>query len=559
MFAALLASACVCAAPAPHARAAQATQTAASAYVPGELIVRFERGVTGDERGELRREQGLAFERNVPLPGVQVVQTGATPVATAARALEREQGVVYAEPNYVYRSSAVPNDPGFTALWGLGTIAAPAAWDVTTGVASTVVAVVDSGVDHGHPDLAPNIWSNPGEAAGNGVDDDGNGYVDDARGWDFVGAGADTRDPNGHGTHVAGTIGARGNDGVGVAGLNWQVSLMPVRATNSAGSGTAAQIAGALAYAGAEGARVANVSLGAPFASSAIADAIARSPNTLFVAAADNGGHDGVGDNTDLVGDFPCSLSLPNVVCVAASDRNDNLAPFSNFGPDSVDLAAPGVDILSASRGGVYASRRGTSFAAPHVSGVAALVWSRYPGASVAFVRNALLSGVDPSPGLAGRIASGGRLNALRSVSVGPPQAAPPAAPSAPPVQARAAATRGLATLLGSRRGALGALLSRGLRVSVSCAQPCTIRVRLLVDRKTSRRLRLGRQRSIVVAEGKVRLRQAGTAVVRVRPTAAARRRLSRVRTLTPTLQTRIASGGGGAAAVDAQMLTLTR
>ena len=572
MLAALLALASASAALPSHARAAEARQGAA--YVPGELLVRFERGVTADERGELRREQGLVFERNVPLPGVQLVQTGATPAAAAARALEREEGVVYAEPNYVYRSSGVPNDPGFSQLWGLSSIGqsvagkigtadadidAPEAWDVTTGLASTVVAVVDSGVDHGHPDLASNIWANPGETAGNGVDDDGNGYVDDARGWNFVGGNADTSDSNGHGTHVAGTIGARGNDAVGVAGVNWQVSLLPVRATNAAGSGTAAQIAAALAYAGNEGARIANVSLGAPFVSSAIADAIARSPNTLFVAAADNGGADGVGDNTDAVGDFPCSLSTPNVVCVAASDRNDELARFSNFGRASVDLAAPGVDIVSTAPGRRYALRNGTSFATPHVAGVAALVWSRYPSASVETVRNALLRGVDPKPGLADRLVSGGRLNASSSVS--PPPPPPPAPPPPPPAaaQVRTATTRG-AVLLGSRSRGLSALLSRGLRVRVTCSRSCTIRVRLLIDRRTARRLRfrLGRQRSIVLATGNARLRQAGAAAVTLRPTAAARRRLSRVRRLTPTLQTRITSDGNGAA-VDAQSPTLTR
>ena len=558
---------------APPARAQAATPTTPS-YVPGELLIRFERGVSAAERGDLRRRQGLRFERNVPLPGVQLVQSGTTPVALATRALERAEGVVYAEPNYVYRGSVVPNDPGFPQLWGMSNIGqsvagklgtpdadidAPEAWDLTTGAPGTVVAVIDSGVDLTHPDLAPNAWSNPGEAAGNRVDDDGNGYVDDARGWDFVTSSADTGDRNGHGTHVAGTIAARGNDGVGIAGLNWQASVMALRATNAAGGGTAAQIAAALAYAGREGARVANISLGAPFVSSAIVDAIAGAPNTLFVAAADNGGADGIGDNADSVGDFPCSLPAPNVVCVGASDRDDNLTRFSNFGAATVDLAAPGVDIVSTAPGGFYTVRDGTSFATPHVAGAAALVWSRYPGASVEFVRNALLARVDPKPSLTGRVASGGRLNAASSVTVAPPQ--PPPAPPAPAaLAAGAASTRGLATLIGSGRRALRVLVSRGLRVRVRCARPCTIRVRLVIDRRTARRLgfRLGRRRSVVVAIGAARLRGAGARAVTLRPTAAARRRLSRARRLTPTLETTI-RGGGVAAVVDSQRVTLTR
>ena len=552
----------------PPAQAVTASQpppgsAGESTFVPGELLVRFERGVNGTERGELRRDQGLLFERNLPLPGVQLVQTDGKPVAAAAAALEREQGVAYAEPNYIYRTSAIPNDPGFDQLWGLNStgqavagtsgtpdadVDAPEAWDVTTGAAGTVVAVVDTGLDQVHPDLAPNVWANPGETAGNGADDDGNGYVDDARGWDFVGNSPNPTDPNGHGSHIAGTIGARGNDGAGVAGLNWQVSLMPVRATNASGGATAAQVAAGLAYAGAEGARVANVSLGAPFASSAIADAVARSPNTLFVAAADNGGADGVGDNADVVGDFPCSLPAPNLVCVAASDRNDNLTAFSNFGPTSVDLAAPGVAIGSTIPGNRYAVMSGTSFATPHVAGVAALLWSRYPSASVAFVRDALLSRVDPKPGMAGRIASGGRLNASSSVSV-PPPPPPPQAPPAPPTPAAVAAAASsspLVSLPGGSARALRALRSSGLRVTVRCSGRCAVRVRLLVGRGLARRLRLaiGRKSGYAVAaRGSATLAGPGTTTVLVRPTREGRKRLRRVRTLAAVLETQISEG----------------
>ena len=533
------------------------------AFVPGELLVRFERGVDGTERGELRRDQGLVFGRSLPLPGVQLVETQGRSVGAAAAALERQPGVVYAEPNYVYRAAAIPDDPGFDQLWALNStgqvvagtsgmadadIDAAEAWDVTTGAPGTVVAVVDSGVDRVHPDLAPNVWTNPGETAGNGADDDGNGYVDDARGWDFVGNSPDASDPNGHGTHIAGPIGARGNDGVGVAGLNWQVALMPVRVTDASGGATAAQVAAGLAYAGAEGARVANLSLGAPFGSRAIADAVARSPNTLFVAAADNGGADGAGDDADVAGDFPCSLPAPNLVCVAASDRNDNLTAFTNFGPRSVDLAAPGVAIRSTVPGNGYAVLRGTSFATPHVAGVAALVWSRYPAASVEFVRNALLTRVDPKSGMAGRIATGGRLNAFGSVTVPPPPAPPPPAPPPPasPAALAAGAQSPVVSLRGGSRRALRALRSSGLRVTVRCAAGCAVRVRLLLGRAVARRLRfaLGRRSSYAVAaRGSAKRAGPGTTTVVVRPTREGRERLRRVRTLAAVLETRIREG----------------
>jgi subtilisin family serine protease len=268
---------------------------------------------------------------------------------TAAAALEREPGVLYAEPNFVYSPDATPNDPFFADLWGLTAIHAPLAWDTTTGNQGVKVAVVDSGIAYDHPDLAPNIWTNPGESGGgketNGIDDDGDGYLDDVHGWDFVQNDNEPLDFFFHGTHVAGTIGAAGNNGTGITGVDWQTSLMALRAGDAAnGELLDSDIISAFVYACAHGARVVNASFGGPEFSQAMLDVIG-SPgcaNTLFVASA---GNDAV--DVDASPSYPCSFTTANLVCVAATDVDGSLASFSNDGPGSVDLAAPGVDVLS--------------------------------------------------------------------------------------------------------------------------------------------------------------------------------------------------------------------
>lgn len=269
-------------------------------------------------------------------------------MTAAAAALAGEREVLYAEPNFIYRASVVPDDTHFPFLWGLNQtsdadIDAPEAWDVTTGSSAVVVAVVDTGVADDHPDLASNIWTNAGEAAGTaGVDDDANGFIDDVQGWDWVAGDASPRDLNGHGTHVAGTIGAQGNDGFGVAGVAWDVSLMPLRVLDADGFGSTADITDAFTYAGANGADVVNASLGGGGFSQAMKDAIDGAPSTLFVIAA---GNDSA--NNDTTPAYPCSYTSSNIVCVAATDDLDALAGFSNFGATSVDLGAPGDGILS--------------------------------------------------------------------------------------------------------------------------------------------------------------------------------------------------------------------
>jgi subtilisin family serine protease len=394
----------------------------------GDVIVRYRAAADASERADTRRDADVVREAGLPLANTELVDPEAgVSAARAAAELSRDPDVLYAEADVPRRALAVPSDRLFRAQWGLenvgqtvggasGTadadIDAPEAWDLTTGSPGVIVAVIDSGVDILHPDLAPNVFRNVRETAGNGVDDDRNGFVDDVNGWDFVAGDAAPLDENGHGTHVAGTAAARGNDGIGVTGVAWQAGILPLRTLGADGTGSASDAIRAYAYAARSGARVVNLSLGGPSGSRAERDAIASASRVLFVAAAGNDGED-----NDAVGSYPCEYELPNVLCVAASDRSDGLASFSNFGAASVDLAAPGVAIASTWLNREHVLLDGTSMATPMVTGAAALLFSSEPAATVADVRSALLSGVDPVPALAGRTVTGGRLNAAKAVA----------------------------------------------------------------------------------------------------------------------------------------------
>ena len=252
--------------------------------------------------------------------------------------------VDYAEPNYLRFIRATPDDTDYANLWGLSQINAPAAWDVETNCTSVVVAVIDSGVDYTHPDLAANIWSNTDEIADNGLDDDNNGKIDDVRGWDFVFNNNDPMDFFGHGTHVAGTIGAVGNNAQGVTGVCWQAKIMPLRVFDVFGIGTVADVIEAMDYARQNGARIVNASYAGPDFSQAESDGIAQlnSAGVLLIAAAGN-------ESVDIAQtpSYPASYDLPNIIAVAATDKSDLLAPFSNFGKSKVLVAAPGIDIFS--------------------------------------------------------------------------------------------------------------------------------------------------------------------------------------------------------------------
>jgi subtilisin family serine protease len=386
------------------------------------VIVAYEPGTARVERAAIRARHDLDATEALPLPRAEVVEIPARQSTGAVVSeLEADPSVAYAEPNYVVTASElIPNDPRFPDEWALDNdldtdIDAAEAWDYTQGSADVTVAVVDSGVAYDHPDLAPNLWVNPSETVGTpegrGVDDDGNGYVDDSIGWDWVEDDGIPTDPHGHGTHVAGTIGARGNDGFGVAGVSWDVGLMPLRALDSTGSGTIADVASAFIYAGEMGADIVNASLGGPGYSNTLRAAIERAPGTLFVVAAGNSSSD-----NDTAPNYPCSYGSSNLICVAATGETGKLAWFSNYGASTVDLAAPGEAILSAKPGGGFTTSSGTSMATPHVSGVAALLLANRPSATVADATAALLGAVDPAASLGGKTVTGGRLNAWRAL-----------------------------------------------------------------------------------------------------------------------------------------------
>ncbi len=301
------------------------------------------------------------------------------PVAEAIQAFQIRTDIRYATPDFRIRVQNTPNDPGMASTWGLNNrttfgadIGVNQAWNYGTS-SSVVVAVIDSGIDYNHVDLASNIWRNSNEIAGNGKDDDQNGYVDDIRGWNFVSNNNNPMDDNGHGTHIAGTIGAVGNNSTGVAGINWSVQMMPLKFLDRNGSGMLSDAVAAIDYARANGAKIINASWGSSGFSAALQSAIQRFQNAggIFVAAAGN-----EGANNARVPSFPANINLPNVISVAASTSRDALANFSNYGTN-VDIAAPGSNIYSTLPGNRYGSMSGTSMASPHVAGAMALLWDK--------------------------------------------------------------------------------------------------------------------------------------------------------------------------------------
>ncbi|MDD1724516.1 MAG: S8 family serine peptidase, partial [Methanospirillum sp.] len=375
------------------------------------------------------------------MPGMQVVQVQ-NPEDAISEYLN-DPRVLYAEPDYVislspadmnasesvvsssgYTLAATPNDPYYSLEWGLhntgqspyfGTadadIDAPGAWDTTTGASSVVVAVVDTGVDYTHPDLSSNIWANPGEIAGNGKDDDGNGYIDDVRGWNFYAGTNDPMDNNGHGTHCAGIISATGNNGLGIAGTSWTSRIMPLKFLSSSGKGSTSGAISAILYASRMGAHVISNSWGGTQSSQSLKEAIEAS-SAVVVCAAGNGGN-----NTDVSPVYPASYSSGNIISVGASDYTDKLASFSNYGPSSVDLVAPGLVITSTYPSKKYVSLSGTSMAVPFVSGAAVLVKAVHPSYSNIQIKSKILDSVDAISSLKGKILTGGRLNAANAIA----------------------------------------------------------------------------------------------------------------------------------------------
>jgi len=333
------------------------------------------------------------------------------------------------EPDFVLKASSTPNDSRYGELWGLnntggsgGTadvdIDAPEAWELTTGDSNMVVGVVDTGVLYNHPDLANNMWRNPGEIAGNGVDDDGNGVIDDVYGYNAINNTGNPLDDNSHGTHCAGTIAAVGNNSSGVVGVAYGVKIMALKFLSASGSGSTSDAIKAINYAIAQKQKGVNIrvlsnSWGGGGNSTSLQNAIsqAASNGIMFIAAAGN-----EGANNDSISTYPANYNVSNVISVAAIDRAGNLASFSNYGSSKVHVAAPGVGILSTVTPNGYASYNGTSMATPHVAGVAALLLSREPNLSVSTVKTRIISSAKPLSSLNGLVQSGGMVSAYRAL-----------------------------------------------------------------------------------------------------------------------------------------------
>jgi len=408
---------------APEAGAIQKNQGQAQvqgSYQDGNVLAGFTRGSGAAARRHAIEARAGAAEAERLGAGAYLlhVRPGGVPAAVAS--LRAEAGIRYAEPDYLMESAAVPNDPSFGQQWGLqntgqtvngtkGTagadIHAPAAWNLATDSHSVVVAEVDSGIDYNHADLAGSVWSNPGGIGG---------CAAGTHGFNVVAGNCSPLDDFGHGTQVAGVLGAVGDNGTGIAGVAWRTTILPVKWTNSLGHGTTSRLLKALdrvlvAKAAGVNIRVVNdspVFTGTGF-SQALSDELDKlaTNNILFVTAAGNNKN-----NNDTTPRYPCDYGKPNELCVGATDQRDQLASFSNFGAASVDLAAPGNNIFTTNLGGGYVINKGTSFAAPLVAGSAALVLS-VQNMSATALKADIVATVDPLPSLAGKVRSGGRLD----------------------------------------------------------------------------------------------------------------------------------------------------
>lgn len=417
-------------------------------HEPGEIIVKTKpsiyKGMTGSGIAE---RYGANLLEKFDMPRTEMGMDGmegelvhlklpaGMTTAQAMAAMAEDPNIEYAVPNHTYQmedfvqegeamtadelGQKKPNDLS-PKQWDLhndgqdggkvdADIDAPEAWAHTTGLPNgqgPVIAIIDSGVDFNHPELQSNILVNKGEIPDNGIDDDGDGVVDNYWGYNAYDQNGDIMDHSGHGTHVAGTIAAAGNNNAGVVGINWTASLMPIRIFNDNGSTTAAAIIRGINYASSHGARITTNSWGGGGANEAIREAFQKS-ECLHMMSAGNSG-----TNNDVHPHYPSDYDLDNNIAVAASDRNDKLASFSCYGKEKVDVAAPGKDILSTVPGGKYAVYSGTSMATPHVTGTVGLLLAMAPTMSNDEIKTRIMEGGDKIEGLADKIASGARLNA---------------------------------------------------------------------------------------------------------------------------------------------------
>ncbi|MBX3382270.1 MAG: S8 family serine peptidase [Phycisphaeraceae bacterium] len=405
-------------------------------FDPSSILVKWSDDSTEELRAAIRLTiGGQTLQTWELVPGLEhmFVPGNAEDAVKLVDQMGGALGIIdFVEPDYFYSIIATPNDTYYGLLWGLnntgqtvngdpGTagadIDANLAWDVTTGSSAVVVGMADSGIRRTHEDLSVNIWSNPGETAGNKRDDDGNGLVDDTWGWDFWNNDNDPTDDNGHGTHTAGTVGAAGNNGKGVTGVCWHVRMVALKIGSRTGAVSSSAGISAINYCVNKGIKVSNHSWGGTSYSSAFDSAVtsARNAGHMLVCAAGNSSV-----NNDSTPFYPASYPQDNVISVASIDNDDKLSTFSNYGATRVDLGAPGTNIASTyinrNANNAYAYLSGTSMAAPHVTGVAALVWSVNPDWSYAQVRDKILTSVRPISALSGKTVTGGVLNANNAV-----------------------------------------------------------------------------------------------------------------------------------------------
>jgi subtilisin family serine protease len=402
-----------------------------------EVLVKFKSGVSQETIERLTAQRHDRVEDRIEnVNGLESIDDlDDADAATVAGEYSQLAEVEYAEPNFEIELDAVegplvpvlPHDPQFNDQWALSNsgqrggkqgadISATLAWATTTGTDKVVVAVLDSGVDYTHEDLIQNMWMRPASMAP--YHDEELGTIDDEHGFNAIESATDPMDENGHGTHCAGIIGAEGENNIGIAGVNWKVQIMPLKFMNAGGFGTTKDAIEAINYvidrkkAGVN-VRIISASWGSTQRSRALEDVIRKAyeNDILFVAASGN-----ATTNNDRNPHFPSSYNVPNVISVAALDRNDQLASFSNYGVKSVAIAAPGVDILSTWLGDAYEEKSGTSMATPVVSGVAALVLAQHPRMSVDDLKKKLLASTDPIVALKGKIATGGRINAAKAL-----------------------------------------------------------------------------------------------------------------------------------------------
>src|SRR5437763_299151 len=514
------------------------TPSVASARAPyrrGVVLVAFEPGVSAAHRHTIERAVAgtrasrlgppiKAVRGRRPLPDPLLLRLRRGPVASAVARLRSSRAVAYAEPDYLMHATAIPNDPGYSSQGANENTGQPvpgqdqseelgppqpgtpgaddgahAAWDVTTGSRAIAVGVVDTGVDFDHPDLAANVWTNPGGVGG---------CPQGTHGYNALTKGCNSHDEDttygGHGTHVAGIIGAVGNNGTGVTGVNWQTTLLPVKWLQNGSSETSAFVTAlqwlvAVKQAGVN-VRVANDS--DSFSGTARSQAVYNviqslgENEVLFVTSAGN-----TGTNDDIQGSgqrFPCSYGLPNELCVTTTDNNDQLPDWASYGAHTVDLAAPGVSIYSTLNENGYGYLTGTSMSAAEVSGAAALVLSANPSLSTAALRAGIVQSVDALPSLQGKVASGGRLDVCKAITLVsgwscPPVPVPPA--PAPQASNEVRAANSLRPAIGrltisprafapARRGAAAvSAKARGAKVTYTDSQPSVARFQLLALR----------------------------------------------------------------------------